>query len=386
MSAVAVCASCIDYEERIKTLEAEVESLKQSKRKANKMLFHSNFTLSKKKKGPAFTMNRKELRVKETLVMFRELVDWLEAVLGSLPGDKQQYRDDFLSLVDSGVVLCNALAALFPEACKDRTAKQMHINAKPGSFLAHDNLSLFLSCLAMPEVGISKHFLFVSQDVLAPADMGRKVCICLLQLAKVAHEKTGSVLPRILVLESLTDEGEEGREGLDAEHKHGSPNAFQEPRDRELFDASIVRARGRLVAKNEEGLVEFVSAEDGKTTKQVQAYVLQDTVMIRFRGEWVHIDRFVSNYCAKAAPVKEVDPSGQKHGQSHSSPSVVSFSEHRPSVIIQRRKPSAAVSALQAAAAQAPEEETAEDQAHREEMEARKVCVCVRVCVFRGNE
>ncbi|XP_018937000.1 growth arrest-specific protein 2-like [Cyprinus carpio] len=141
------------------------------------------------------------------LPMKEDLAIWLNRILGL-----DITVDNFMDRLDTGVVLCQLAETLQEKmilASNEKPFIRRVIRWRPdaasGSFFARDNTANFLYWCR--KIGVEQSHLFESEDLVLQKHP-RDVCLCLMQLARVAS-RYGIEPPALVKLETETEKQED---------------------------------------------------------------------------------------------------------------------------------------------------------------------------------
>lgn len=159
-------------------------------------------------------MEELEKKEREALYVLKEdLTKWLNSILTETISP-----DDFLSHLDTGVILCN-LAKIIQDVAKKSGSDEkedkikvpmntIHCNstAKKESFQARDNTANFITWCR--DLGLDEAVIFESEGLVMHRDE-RRVILALMELARVAG-RLGMATPKLVELEKEIESLEHG--------------------------------------------------------------------------------------------------------------------------------------------------------------------------------
>ncbi|RXN05154.1 growth arrest-specific 2-like protein [Labeo rohita] len=141
------------------------------------------------------------------LPMKEDLATWLNRILGL-----DVTADNFMDRLDTGVVLCQLAEALQEKMILASSGKpfirrviRWRPDAASGSFFARDNTANFLYWCR--KIGVEQSHLFESEDLVLQKHP-RDVCLCLMQLARIAS-RYGIEPPALVKLEKEIEKEED---------------------------------------------------------------------------------------------------------------------------------------------------------------------------------
>ncbi|CAH1232909.1 GAS2 [Branchiostoma lanceolatum] len=144
--------------------------------------------------------------------MKEDLADWLNRLLGI-----NVSVDNFMEVLETGVVVCQ-LANFIQQKAQQQAATgrgggdssvpkpvRCFKNAKTGSFFARDNAANFLTWCR--NLGVSEACMFESEGLVLQKQP-KEVCLCLMELARLASHKYGIDPPGLIQLEKEIEQEE----------------------------------------------------------------------------------------------------------------------------------------------------------------------------------
>ncbi|XP_036439844.1 growth arrest-specific protein 2 [Colossoma macropomum] len=142
------------------------------------------------------------------LPMKEDLALWLNTILGM-----NITAENFMNMLETGVVLCQLAEELQERMILASNGKtfirrviRWTAGAAPGSFFARDNTANFLYWCR--KIGVGESHLFESEDLVLHRHP-RNVCLCLMQLGRIAS-KYGIDAPELVKLERELEKEENG--------------------------------------------------------------------------------------------------------------------------------------------------------------------------------
>eukprot|EP00808_Paulinella_micropora_P012698 g31436.t1 len=291
-------------------LKLEVHNLKQRIRQQDQVIFNmaQDGGMGLQIVTPAqthrafnrMTLQRQAFRTEELRVLSEDVCTWLNTqlsvsltppllmaglstgvVLCALPNTHSSVfltPPLLMAGLSTGVVLCDLLQKVDKEILAKLRSK-VHVKADPMSFLARDNLRIFLQ--GCQQLGLEAHTLFSPSDIITSTPNPRPVLHSLLHLSRVLEKKYGIVPPGLVLLEkSIKAAGKGERRATESD---------EEERKIQSAVTRFCEAKKLAPPQKLSRMGEYKFGE--KTTAFVR--VVRNVPLVFYQGQWEEFGTFM---------------------------------------------------------------------------------------------